>query len=112
MFLIALVRAIEIIGEAASKISEETRRTIRSVPGSAIISMRNRLIHAYFDIDHDILWKTVSEEILDVLGDRLRLVERGPAIGGAVLAVQHVAARIVGVAGGDGARNRLELLRA
>jgi uncharacterized protein with HEPN domain len=63
MLSFALIRAVEIIGEAASKISEETRRAVSSVPWTAIISMRNRLIHAYFDIDHDILWKTVNEEI-------------------------------------------------
>lgn len=34
-----------------------------SVPWSAMVAMRNRLIHAYFDIDRDILWKTVDEEI-------------------------------------------------
>jgi uncharacterized protein with HEPN domain len=63
MLLFALVRAVEIIGEAASKISPEMRRAAPSVPWSAITAMRNRLIHAYFDIDHKILWKTVSEEI-------------------------------------------------
>ncbi|MFH0810607.1 MAG: HepT-like ribonuclease domain-containing protein [Pseudomonadota bacterium] len=63
----ALVRAIEIIGEAASKVTPETRALTASVPWAAIISMRNRLIHAYFDVNHDILWKTVTEEIPPVL---------------------------------------------
>jgi uncharacterized protein with HEPN domain len=63
MLLFALVRAVEIIGEAASRLSPETKSVVSSVPWAAIVAMRNRLIHAYFDIDHDILWKTVSEEI-------------------------------------------------
>jgi uncharacterized protein with HEPN domain len=63
MLLFALIRAIEIIGEAASKVSLETRMATPSVPWSAIVSMRNRLIHAYFDIDRDIVWKTLTEEI-------------------------------------------------
>ncbi|MBF0333239.1 MAG: DUF86 domain-containing protein [Alphaproteobacteria bacterium] len=67
MLRFALVRAIEIIGEAAARISPETRAEVPSVPWFAIVSMRNRLIHAYFDIDHDILWKTVTEEIPDLL---------------------------------------------
>jgi uncharacterized protein with HEPN domain len=67
MLRFALVRAIEIIGEAASKITPETRAATALVPWAAIISMRNRLIHAYFDINHDILWKTVTEEIPSVL---------------------------------------------
>ena len=63
MLSFALVRAVEIIGEAAGKVSSETRSAMPAVPWSAIVSMRNRLIHAYFDIDADILWKTVAEEV-------------------------------------------------
>ena len=67
MLLFALVRAVEIIGEAASHVSMETRSVTPSVPWTEIISMRNRLIHAYFDIDREILWKTVTEEIPPLL---------------------------------------------
>lgn len=67
MLLFALVRAIEIIGEAASKLSQATKLASATVPWTAIVAMRNRLIHAYFDIDRDILWKTVSEEVPSLL---------------------------------------------
>jgi len=63
----ALVRAVEIIGEAASRTSPEMRSTVSSVPWADIIFMRNRLVHAYFDIDHDIVWKTVTEDIPELL---------------------------------------------
>lgn len=63
MLLFALVRAIEIIGEAASRVTPVTQAELALVPWSAIVSMRNRLIHAYFDIDRVIVWKTVTEEI-------------------------------------------------
>ena len=63
MLRFALQQAVEIIGEAASRITSETRSELNTVPWGAIISMRNRLIHAYFNIDHEILWKTVIEEI-------------------------------------------------
>jgi uncharacterized protein with HEPN domain len=63
MLLFALVRAIEIIGEAAGKVSEELRRSSPEISWALIVSMRNRLIHAYFDIDHEILWKTVTNEL-------------------------------------------------
>jgi uncharacterized protein with HEPN domain len=63
MLLFALVRAVEIIGEAASKVSPETRSATPWVPWSAMIAMRSRLIHAYFDIDPNIVWKTATEEI-------------------------------------------------
>src|SRR5262249_36873714 len=61
MLLFALVRAIEIVGEAASRISPETRAEMPDVPWPAIVSMRHRLVHAYFDINRDILWTTVTE---------------------------------------------------
>lgn len=48
MLLFAVVRAIEVLGEAASKISPETRAAVPSVPWGAIVGMRNRLIHGYF----------------------------------------------------------------
>jgi len=63
MLLFALVRAIEIIGEAASRVSFETQSAAPAVPWSKITAMRNRLVHAYFDIDRDILWKTALDEI-------------------------------------------------
>ena len=63
MLLFALVRAIEILGEAATKVSFETRQATRGVPWTQMTAMRNRLIHAYFEIDPDILWRTAEEEI-------------------------------------------------
>ena len=66
MLLFAVVRAIEIVGEAASRISAETRSATPSIPWPEIVAMRNRLIHAYFDVDLDILWKTVTIEIPDL----------------------------------------------
>ena len=63
MLLFAVVHAIEVIGEAAAKMSDATRVAAPEIPWSAIIGMRNRLIHGYFDIDTNIVWKTVSVEI-------------------------------------------------
>ena len=60
---LALVREIEIIGEATTKISLETRQAFPEIPWSNIIAMRNRLIHAYFEIDLDRVWDTVIEDL-------------------------------------------------
>ncbi len=60
---LALVKDIEIIGEAASKISEQARGKYLSVPWLDIINMRNRLTHAYFDIDLDIVWDTATKDL-------------------------------------------------
>lgn len=51
LLVLALVKAIEIIGEAACQVSSETRSQIPEVPWEDIIGMRHRLVHAYFDID-------------------------------------------------------------
>jgi len=63
LLLFAVVQAIQIAGEAAAKISLETQSAAPSVPWALIVGMRNRLVHAYADIDHDIVWKTVTEDI-------------------------------------------------
>jgi uncharacterized protein with HEPN domain len=63
MLLFASVRAIEVLGEAASRMSEEMWAIHTSIPWRAIIGMRNRLIHAYFEINTEIVWQTVTQEI-------------------------------------------------
>jgi uncharacterized protein with HEPN domain len=63
MLLFAIIRAIEVIGEAANKVSDDCKDATPDVPWPAIIGMRNRLIHGYFDVDTGIIWKTVTEEI-------------------------------------------------
>lgn len=63
MLLFAVVRAIEIIGEAASKITPQTRSAHPEIPWPAIVGMRNRLIHAYFEIDTTLVWATVTKEV-------------------------------------------------
>jgi uncharacterized protein with HEPN domain len=67
MLLFALVRAAEVFGEAASKVGPETRRSAPAIPWREIVAMRNRLVHVYFDIDHDVLWKAATDEIPPLL---------------------------------------------
>jgi len=63
MLLFAVVCVVEILGEAASRVSLATREHYPNLPWRAATSMRNRLIHGYFDIDRDILWATVTVEL-------------------------------------------------
>jgi uncharacterized protein with HEPN domain len=67
MLMFALARAIEILGEAASRLTPEMRSANSAVPWAQISAMRNRLVHAYFDIDHDILWSTATIEVPSLL---------------------------------------------
>jgi len=61
--VLSLVKLIEIVGEAASRISEETQLQISQIPWQDIVGMRNRLIHAYYDIDLDRVWDTVIDDL-------------------------------------------------
>lgn len=72
MIKAALIRQLEVIGEAASKISNASRIKYEYIPWNKIIGMRNRLIHGYFDIDYNILWGTVTEFLPDL---KLKLEE-------------------------------------
>ncbi len=70
---LALIKEIEIIGEAAYQISDETRSQLPDIPWDDIVGMRHRLVHAYFDINLDILWKTLQED-LPLLTEKLRSI--------------------------------------
>lgn len=59
----ALERFIEVVGEAASKISPAARESLPGVPWFEIIGMRNRLIHGYASVDHDIVWTVVTSDL-------------------------------------------------
>lgn len=69
MLLLSLVKCIEILGEAASRVTEETRGALPAIPWRDIVSMRNRLIHGYFDIDATTVWKTVVVELPALIRD-------------------------------------------
>ena len=61
MLRFALVHAITVVGEAAAKISTQTREALPDIAWGSIVGMRNRLVHAYFDVDSDVLWVSVNE---------------------------------------------------
>lgn len=63
----ALVKCIEVVGEAASRVSAETRAELPDVPWADIVAMRNRLIHTYFDLDLDIVWSTIEIDLPKVV---------------------------------------------
>jgi uncharacterized protein with HEPN domain len=63
LLALAPVKLIEIFGEAASKITRETKSRSPEIPWADIIAIRNRLIHGYFDVNLEIIWRTVNEEM-------------------------------------------------
>ncbi|MEM6332425.1 MAG: HepT-like ribonuclease domain-containing protein [Planctomycetota bacterium] len=74
----ALVRCIEIVGEAAKGVSQPRRERLDSLPWKDICGMRDRLIHAYFDVDSDILWATVQNDLPKVIEALREALEAGP----------------------------------
>jgi uncharacterized protein with HEPN domain len=59
----AVVRSIEIIGEASKKLPESIKKKHNELPWREITGMRDKLIHAYFGIDTETIWKAVKENI-------------------------------------------------
>ena len=60
---LALTRLVEIIGEAASRLSHATRDAHPQIPWNHIVGTRNRLVHGYDQVDFDVLWRIVSVEL-------------------------------------------------
>jgi len=63
MLILSLTRCIEIIGEAASQVTPEFKTSHPQIPWQPMTGMRNRLIHAYFDVDVNRVWDTVFEDL-------------------------------------------------
>lgn len=61
--VLALVKDVEIIGEAAHAVTEPTRLELPGIPWQEIVAMRNRLVRAYFDINLGIVWQTVHQDL-------------------------------------------------
>ncbi|MGH3799554.1 MAG: HepT-like ribonuclease domain-containing protein [Pseudonocardiaceae bacterium] len=60
---LALTKLVEIVGEAAKHVSNDLRASHPEVPWSAATRMRDRLVHHYFDINLDVLWTTVTDDL-------------------------------------------------
>lgn len=63
MLVLSVIKEIEMIGEAAAKISVEVRGKKSQIPWNDIVGMRNHLVHGYFDVDLDLLWNTIEHNL-------------------------------------------------
>ena len=63
----SVVRRLEVIGEAAGRVSPKFREKNPGIPWRAIRGMRNQMIHRYDDIDMDIVWETVRRDIPELI---------------------------------------------
>lgn len=59
----AVIRNLEIVGEAANNIPQELKNNYPTIPWREMISMRNKVMHEYFGVDTEIMWKTIQEDL-------------------------------------------------
>jgi uncharacterized protein with HEPN domain len=70
----AVIRRLEIIGEAARRVTEQTRAKFPLLPWNAMMNMRNVLIHEYDDVDLPIVWDTVRNDLPPLIAELKKIV--------------------------------------
>ncbi|XZN93991.1 MAG: DUF86 domain-containing protein [Microcoleus sp.] len=75
MLTLSLVKCIEIVGEAASRISTDRQKELPQIPWSQVIGMRNRLIHAYFEVNLDIVWDVITDDLPSLIVELEKIIE-------------------------------------
>jgi uncharacterized protein with HEPN domain len=73
----AVVRNLEIIGEATKNISSEIKTKYMSIPWKDLAGARDRLIHHYFGVNYDVVWVIISEELPEVLRSIDGIIKQG-----------------------------------
>ena len=72
--LFAVIRCIEVVGEAAGRVSPESKRALPSIPWRNAVSMRNRLIHGYSDVDERLVYNTVTDNLPKLIAQLERVL--------------------------------------
>ena len=75
MLALAVVRLLEILGEAGRNVSDDIKEAHPEIPWRSIVGTRNRLIHGYFEIDLDIVWAIVEQDLPDLVPRLERIID-------------------------------------
>jgi uncharacterized protein with HEPN domain len=62
----AVIRKLEIIGEASKKVSPEIRKKYKKIPWGDMAKMRDKIVHFYFGVDHEIIWKVIKDRLPEI----------------------------------------------
>jgi uncharacterized protein with HEPN domain len=73
---LALVRLLEIVGEAAAHVSQATRAKLPAIPWASIVGLRNRLIHGYDAVDLDVLWEIARHDLPPLIRELREGIEK------------------------------------
>ncbi len=76
MLCLALTRAVEVVGEAAARVSQPTRDSNPDIPWSQVIGLRNRLVHGYASVDLTILYTIVEQDLPHVVQSLKNILQR------------------------------------
>ena len=71
----AVVRNLEIIGEASKKLPEDFGKSYPSIPWGIMAGLRNRIAHEYFGIDESVIWQIASEDLEPLIQDLATILE-------------------------------------
>ena len=74
MMSLALVRLLEIIGESAGRVSAQEQANHPRIPWPQLVGLRNRLIHGYDQVDLDILWRIVTQDLPALVAELAQIV--------------------------------------
>jgi len=75
IFRFAMTHLVEIVGEAASRVSQAFRADHQGIPWKGIVGLRNRLIHGYSEVDLDILWDIMDSDLPALIAELQRVLE-------------------------------------
>lgn len=75
---LAIVRLLEIVGEAAARVSADTRQRNPGIPWAEIVGLRNRLIHGYDAVDMAIVWEVATKDLPDLISELEKALEVDP----------------------------------
>ena len=74
---LSLLKSLEMIGEAASRVSKECQMGCEPIPWDNVIDLKQQVVHTYWDIDRDWIWKTVTDELPPIIDALEQLIPSG-----------------------------------